>query len=443
MQRMSNANSLAAWFCISTVGLAACCGSGGASSKTGGSSSGATSGTTTGSSSGGVTPIGGDSVLMHHKNPNRDGLYVNSTLTKAAIGTLHADPSFATTNIVGNVYAQPLFVDAQGGTDLVIIATESDNVYALDAATGAQVWMTNVGTPVPLAMLPCGNIDPVGITGTPVIDPATRTLFFDAELLVSGASTHRVFALSLDNGSIRTGWPVDIPMSAVSGTTAFQPAAQGERGALAVLGGSVYVPYGGRYGDCSPFHGWVVGINISNPAAVQAWSTTASAGGSWMPSGIASDGTSLFVSTGNTLTSGAGAPWGGGDAFVSLAPGAILSMQGYFAPKNWFNLDNSDLDMGTGPVLLDLPGSTPSALAILFGKDGNAYLVDRNNPGGVGSALGANAASCTATNISNACASLPVASDEIISASTVYSTATATYVVVRGNGKLCTGGTSG
>jgi hypothetical protein len=116
-------------------------------------------------------------------------------------------------------------------------------------------------------------------------------------------------------------------------------------------------------------------------------------------------------------------------------------MNSYFAPKNWKSLDNQDLDLGTIPIPFTLAGSTPSALAISFGKDGNAYLVDRNNPGGVNAALSpVNATGCSATSSANECASLHVASNEIISAAVLYTTATATYAVAKGNGSACTGG---
>src|SRR5262249_17245353 len=127
-----------------------------------------------------LRPLGPASVLQHHKNATRDGVYVEPAFTKANIPKLHIDRSFIAA-IQGPTYAQPLYVDdGPGGRDLVIVATEQDKVYALDPTTGAQVWVQTVGTPVPLAKLPCGVIDPVGITGTPIIDAATRTIFFDA-----------------------------------------------------------------------------------------------------------------------------------------------------------------------------------------------------------------------------------------------------------------------
>jgi outer membrane protein assembly factor BamB len=365
----------------------------------------------------------GDSVLMHHKDPARTGVYVQPTFTHAAVATLHKDPSFTASGVQGNVYAQPLFVDGgAGGKDLVIVATESNNVVALDAANGNPVWTKNLGMPVPLGNLPCGNIDPNGVTGTPIIDFGTRTLYLVAEVLTGGKDTHQVFALSIDDGSIKTGWPVDMGSKAKSGSTTFNDDPQGQRGALALLGGTLYVPFGGRYGDCGNYHGWIVAVSTTDPTNVQAWATPAQAGGSWAPNGVSTDGTNLFMTTGNTQN--AGTNWGGGDAVIRFGGGSSLAMNAYFAPKNWQQLDNADLDLGTGPVIFDLAGSTPSALAIVFGKDGNAYLLDRNNLGSVGAPL----------------SQLHVASNEIISAPVVYTTATATYAATRGNGTGCLSG---
>lgn len=396
----------------------------GGTGGTGGTTASSSSGSTSTSSSSG-NPMAGDSVLMHHKNPSRDGLYVQPTFTKAAIGTLHKDTAFAPTGLQGAVYAQPLFVDGgPGGKDLVIVATEGNNVYALDASNGSTVWTKNLGTPVALSHLPCGNIDPFGVTGTPVIDLVSRTIYVDAETTPDNGTTkhHQVFALSLDTGVVKTNWPVDVAAKAKAGTTTFNPSPQGQRGALALLNGTLYIPFGGRYGDCGNYHGWVVAISTTDPTQVQAFATSLQGGGIWSPNGIATDGTNLFVSTGNTF--GANNVWGGGNAVLRLTPGATFGMSAYFAPKNWQQLDNSDQDLGTGPIVFDLPGSTPSALAIAFGKDGNAYLLDRNNLGGV----------------SNSIAQLHVASNEIISAPALYTTATATYVVTKGAGSGCASG---
>ncbi len=377
-------------------------------------------------------PPSGDSVLTHHKNLSRDGVYVQPTLTKAALATLHKDPTFTVTLPDANdaVYAQPLFVDGQGaGKDLVIVATEANNVYALDAASGAQVWNAALGTPVPLASMSCGNIDPYGVTGTPVIDWASRTIFVAALVLAPSGPQHQIHARSIDTGTAVAGFPIIVNLVAKSGATTFTDKAQGQRGALSVFGGTLFVPYGGLYGDCSPYHGWVLAIPLASPASVVAWATVAPAGGVWAPGGVASDGTSAFVATGNTF---AGATWGGGDAVFQLAPGAGFGTPASsFAPANWKALDNSDLDLGTAPVLFDQAGSTPSTLLVVLGKDGNGYLLDRTHLPGVGSAL---------SPVAGQSYTLRMTSNEMISAPVVYSTAAATYAVVKGNGASCTSG---
>lgn len=378
----------------------------------------------------------GDSVLMHHKNLNRDGLYVQPKLTKAAVAGLKQDTAFHP--VLGDandhIYAQPLFVDGGvNGPDLVIVATEANNVYAFDASTGAQAWKATLGAPVPLATLAtCGNIDPYGVTGTPVIDFASRRLFVAAQILATGnVVTSQVFALSIDTGLIVKGWPVNVTDMVPS----FQTKTQGQRGALAILNGVLYVPYGGLYGDCPTYHGRLLAISISKPSNFQSWATDAAAGGIWAPSGIASDGTSLYVTTGNTQST---STWAGGDAMFRFTPGASFTTPSYWAPPNWHDLDNGDLDIGaTGPVVFDLPGSTPSALALAFGKDGNAYLLNRNNLGGISDALGALGTGAYAH------ASLHVVTNEVITAAAVYTTGVATYVAFRGAGALCSGGTPG
>ena len=115
--------------------------------------------------------------------------------------------------------------------------------------------------------MPCGNIDPYGVTGTPVIDPASRTLFLDALTTPDGGTTekHLIFALSIDTGAVLPGWPVDVAATVKSGTTRSPAAHQGERGALAVVNGTLYVPYGGLYGDCTPYYGWVVAVPPATP----------------------------------------------------------------------------------------------------------------------------------------------------------------------------------
>jgi hypothetical protein len=407
-------------------------GSGGSAAGSGGSAGSAGSAGKGGGAAGSSGTISsGESVLMHHRNPNRDGVYVQPTLTKAAVAaSFNKDTGFNA--ILGTseaVYAQALFVDGAaggsdaGGRDLVIVATEQDNVYALDATTGAQVWVKSLGSPVPRANLACGNIDPYGVTGTPVIDFASRTLFVDAMTTPDGGTTtkHLIFALSIDDGSIKTGWPVDVEAKLTNGTTVFYSSSQSQRGALAVLDGTLYVPYGGFYGDCGSYHGWLVAVSISNPSQVQAWATSLGGGGSWGPGGVASEGSSVYITTGNTF--GGTTTWGGGEGLLRFTPGASFATPTFWAAANWLTLDSGDLDVGgSGVVLLDLAGASPSTLALALGKDGNAYLLDRNNLSGVAPPT----------------AMAQVSRGQIINAPAVYTTATGTRVVFKGAGTMCT-----
>jgi outer membrane protein assembly factor BamB len=416
---------------VLALAFVACGKSGAGGSGAGGSAAaGGTTGTDASVGAGGTTGTGGavaagDSVLMHHKNLNRDGLYVQPALTKAAAAGLHKDTTFVSPPLQGQVFAQPLFVDGgAAGQDLIIVATENNNVYGLNGKTGAQVWMKTLGAPVPLASMPCGNIDPYGVTGTPVIDLASRTLYVGAMTTPDAGTTkrHLVFAMSIDDGSMKAGWPVDVAAKAGSGGTAFTAAPQSQRGALAILGDRLYVPYGGLYGDCGNYHGWVVAIALGDPTQVQAWATTARAGGIWAPSGVVSDGQSIYVTTGNTQGATMNM-WGGGEGLVRFAPGASFPTPAYWAPTNWLALDNADLDLGgTGPVVVDLAGSTPSRVAVALGKDGNGYLIDRDNLAGVGAPL----------------SMIHAATSQIITAAALYKTASATYVAFRAPGASCT-----
>jgi hypothetical protein len=352
-------------------------------------------------------------VTQYHNHDSRDGLYVDPAFTQNAAGSLTRDLGFDGT-ISGNVYSQPLYVEGGPNGAMIIAATESNNVYALNAADGTVIWQRNdLGAPVARANLPCGNIDPVGITGTPVVDLASRSLFFNAMTTPDGGATkkHLIYSLNLDTGATNPGWPVDVNASVLG----FDSTVQNERGALGLVGGRVYVPYGGHAGDCGDYHGWSVGVDITNPASVMSWATTASKGGAWSVGGVASDGSSPFIATGNT--SGTGGNWGGGEAVVRFQPGPIFT--DVWAPSDWLNLDQGDTDVGgSGPLLVDVPGANPSALVVALGKDGNAYVLNRNNLGGV---------------LGMPVAQLHVSNSSIIQAAATYRTNQGTYVAFRAN----------
>jgi hypothetical protein len=320
-------------------------------------------------------------VTQEHNNLSRDGLYIDAGFTPANAANLTRDTNFDGT-ISGHVYAQPLYIDGGPNGPMVIAVTESNNVYALHADTGTVIWSrTDIGTPAPGGN-GCGNIAPVGITGTPVVDLASRSLFFDAAINGNPVK-HFIYSLNVDTGA--TNWSVDVNATAVFNNLHFTSSVQEERGALAFVNGIVYVAYSGYDGDCGSYHGWIVGVDTNNPSNVMAWATDAGGGGIWGHGGVASDGTSMFVVTGNTFTS-QNDPWRGGEAIVRFTGGPVFD--DFWAPINWQSLDASDTDLGgCSPTLIDVPGATPSQLVLALGKDRNAYLLDRNNLGEVGPAV--------------------------------------------------------
>jgi hypothetical protein len=332
---------------------------------------------------GAVSPTNAQiNVTQEHNNLSRDGLYVDSAFTPSAAANMTRDMNFDGT-ISGNVYAQPLYIEnGPAGAAMVIVVTESNNVYALDALTGTVIWQRHAGAPV-TSGLPCGNISPLGITGTPVVDLASRSLFFDA-MTDGPIKKHFIYSLNVDTGATNPGWPVDVNATATYNGTTFTSSVQNERAALGLVNGVIYVPYSGHFGDCGTYHGWVVGVPINNPSSVTAWATTAIGGGIWGHGGVASDGTNMFVITGNTFNTGGN--WLGGEAVIRLQAGPLFSGSptDYWAPTNWLSLDNGDIDLGgCGAVLIDVPGATPSQLVLALGKNGNAYLLRRNNLGGI------------------------------------------------------------
>jgi hypothetical protein len=362
-------------------------------------------------------------VTQFHNHDSRDGLYIDSTFTPSAAANLTRDLNFDGT-IVGDVYAQPLYIEnGPGGRAMIIAATESNNVYALDALDGSVIWERNVGPPVSAGDLGCSKFNSMGITGTPIVDLASRALFLAAMTTPDGGPTkqHLILSLNVDTGDINPGWPVDVEATAAYNGIHFTASTQQQRPALGIVGNILYVGYGSKR-DCDTWHGWLVGVPIDNPSSVTAWAaataTGAKGGAIWGVGGIASDGKNPFVTTGNT--SGTGGAWDGGEAVIRFQPGPIFSGEpaDFWAPTNWPSLDQIDGDLGSsGPLLVDVPGATPSHLVVALTKHRNAYLVNRDNLGGIISPI----------------TSAQVASSTILQAAVTYRTNQGTYVAFRAN----------
>lgn len=261
----------------------------------------------------------------------------------------------------GAVYAEPLVVHNH-----VIVATEGDSLYSLNATTGKILWRTNVGTPVDQTTLPCGDINPLGITGTPVYDPATGLVFAAAEI---AGPAHILVGVDADTGKVRVRRSADIG--------AMEPAVHQQRAALALSKGMVYVSYGGLAGDCGNYHGTVIASRTDGTGPLLSYQVpTPREGGIWAPAGPAIDSAGdVYVSVGNGSTTQGN--WDHTDSILRLSP--TLQLKDGFAPTRWQQDNSSDDDLGSmGPTLL------PGGLIFIEGKSGAAYLLQENKLGGVG-----------------------------------------------------------
>jgi len=270
----------------------------------------------------------------------------------------------------GALYGEPL--EAEGR---VVVATEADTVYALAADTGAVLWTTRLGDPVPAGELPCGNIAPtVGVTGTPVIDLSRGELFVVADVLRAGGPSHVLVGLDLYSGRILSRRDVDPPGA--------DPAAILQRTGLTLDGARVVFGFGGNDGDCGPYHGWVVSAPVSGSGPVLRYEIAVRPGDRqgavWMGGAapeVGAHGT-LWIAVGNSAQ--LAPPFDGSDSVVELS--RRLRRIGLFAPADWARDNQGDRDLGsTAPALV------PNGTVVQVGKSGTAYLLRRSHLGGVGS----------------------------------------------------------
>jgi chitodextrinase len=367
-------------------------------------------GSKTASATIGVTDLIG--VLTYHNNASRDGTNQKEyALTTGNVNTSTFGKLFSCP-VDGAVYAQPLWVASVtiGSTkrNVLVVATQHDSVYAFDADTSPCVtlWHANLldtahgGTsgevPAPsgvaggLLGAGLGDIAPeVGVTGTPVIDPSTNTIYVVSKSENTGTSTfyQRLHALSLTAGTEKLSGPASIDSSITvsgtgdgssGGTLAFDPRHENQRPGLALVNGVVYVSWASHEDD-TPYHGWVMGFNASTLALQSKFNTSPNGGlaGIWMSGGApaADASNNLYLMTGNgTFDADAGGS-DYGDSYLKLSSG--LSVTDWFTPSNQDSLSSADQDVGAGGTAL-LFGQT---LLVGAGKSGTFYVLDRNNMG--------------------------------------------------------------
>jgi outer membrane protein assembly factor BamB len=292
---------------------------------------------------------------MYHGTPDHAG---NSTAMPAVTGAPRLAQSL---KLDGAVFASPLVVHG-----LIIVATENDSVYAFDAA-GKQVWKRSLGSPSPAEERQCGDIDPLGITGTPIYDSTTNHIFVVAEH--GGSVRHELSALDLASGAVAWSKSVDLP-----GVSARD---MQQRGALAITQDKVWVSYGAQAGDCGDYKGRVVGVRLDGAGDPVFYSPpTKRGGGIWNPMGPTVDaaGNLLVVSA-----NGAGFP---GDAYDHT--NSVLKLDGdaklldSYAPKDWAENNQGDVGLGSQGVAL-----VGTQWAVLGGKSGPVYVLRQNHLGGI------------------------------------------------------------
>ena len=273
----------------------------------------------------------------------------------------------------GKVYAATVTVGR-----LAIAATENNTVYGLRLSDGRAVWSTHLGTAVPGAALPCGNISPLGITGTPAYDTLTHQVFVVATTQAGSSLRHTLVGIDAATGAVRTRQSVDPPGQ--------DPLVLNQRGALALSKGRVLIPFGGHAGDCGAYRGWLVSVPVNGRGRLAYFHVGGAKAGLWQPSGgsVDSAGNVYVVSGNGVATSGA---WDGSDAVLKLDP-VTLRLLSYFAPSSWPQDNANDADLGSSGAAL------VGSKVWVQGKTSQGYLLDQGNLGGVGHPAATTGSAC-------------------------------------------------
>lgn len=316
---------------------------------------GATTGIRTATPTAGRAPIAGTNAwLGYHSDAARTG----AVAAGASIGQARVAWS---ADLGGAVQGQPVAADGR-----IIAATETDRVVALDPTTGAIAWSASLGSPLTDVSdaAGCGDIDPLGITSTPAIDVATGTVYVVGEVDDGGGSVHhQLEGFDIATGKVVLSEAVDPPLPAGEDAVNLL-----QRASLAVANGRVYIGYGGNFGDCGDYHGWLVSVAESGPPALAAFEVASDGQGGaiWQGGGapaVDANG-NVYVTTGNANPD---PPEGGPDplAFTESVVKLSPTLQPLASSKD--QTAGGDEDLSTGnPVLL---------------PDGDVFAVGKTNIG--------------------------------------------------------------
>lgn len=351
-------------------------------------------------------------AITHHYDAMRSGTNTHETiLAPSNVGstTFGKVAEFAVDGEIDGqiLYLNQVAIPGAGNKNVLYLATENDSVYAVDAdsisgGAATVLWKTRALPAGDVPLTPsdagCGYINPVGIISTPVIDRARNAIYVVASSKDGGGNVfHRLHALNLATGAELFGGPTTITATfpgtggnSSGGTVTFLAKAQQERAALLESNGTIYTVWSGYDGDCGNYSAWVISFSADSLARTGAIDLVPNSHGAgiWLGGGgpAADAAGNVYLPTGNAFggnTPGISNDYG--DTFVKLGPGVPLAVADYFAPMNAIADDNADADLGSAAALLlpDLKdsGSVTRHLAVVAGKDGMMFVVDRDNMG--------------------------------------------------------------
>ena len=351
----------------------------------------------------------GTAVLTYHNDLMRTGQNRTETVLNTTNVASDSFGKIASFPVDGQIYAQPLYVpqvavSAKVKRDMVYVATEHDSVYGFDAnssQTTPPVWFRSFINPAAgITTIPTDDVyiqqskdikPEIGITGTPVIDPATKTLYVVVRTKENGAYFQRLHALDLATGADRPNSPVTITAAvpsngwdSVNGTLAFDSKIHNQRGGLLLFNGVVYITWA-AHADNFNFHGWIMGYNATSLQQVTVFLTTPENGfgGIWHSGGAPSVDASgnIYVATGNGTYSLSTGGRDAGNSLLKLRPNTSgsLDIVDYFTPFNQACLDGRDADFGSGnPLLLPDQTGTFTHQVVSVGKEGRVYVLNRD-----------------------------------------------------------------